>query len=146
MALADAAWAVAGMKFIAGVALLSIANKGLNDQQRPRFLELGRLLGAGIVAVSYAQAPMMFFLGLLGVEIALNFLSARMQGKVAEVAPQFVGRWLTGTILLGAASGPILHGALLSAGGGTYFLGFGILSALIPELWMRLRRLLPVAG
>ena len=143
IALADAAWAVAGMKCGAGIALLSIAHKGLDDKRRPRFLELGLLLAAGIVAVSCARTPAMFFLGLLVFEVALDFLSARLQGKVAETAPQFAGRWLTGTLLFGAAVGPILHGALLGADAGAWFLAFAIGTALVPALWTRLRRVPP---
>jgi hypothetical protein len=141
IALADAAWALAAMKFVAGCVLLSIAHKGLNDKLRPRFLELGLVLGASIIVISYAEVPAWFFLGFFSFEIALNFLSARLHGKIAETAPEFTGRWLTGTILLGAATGPIVHGLLLSLGAGAYFLGFAVLSALIPALWLACRKL-----
>lgn len=141
IALDDAAWAVAGMKFAAGVALLSLAQRGLNDKQRPRFLELGLLLGVSLVIVALANGPFAFFVGLLGVELGLNFLSARLLGKVAETAPQSAGRWLTGTILLGAASGPPVHGAMLSLGMGRWFLFFAVFSSLAPFLWFRIWRI-----
>ncbi len=139
MALADAAWAVAGMKVIAGIALLLLARGGLQEKQRTRFLELGLLLAASLVAIAYAGTPAVFFLGLLGFELGLNILAARLQGKVVEAAPQFAGRWLTGTILLGAAAGPALHGVALGISSANLFLYVAVGSALIPALWASLR-------
>lgn len=44
----DAAWALAGMKIIAGLSLLSLAKKDLQNRRHPRFAELGVLLPPAI--------------------------------------------------------------------------------------------------
>lgn len=141
MALGETAWALAAMKIGAGLALLLIARLGLQQHQRQRFLELGALLAVSILVISMTRNPLVFFLGLFGLEIALNLLSARLQAAVALAAPRFAGRWLTGTVLLGAAVGPPLHGAALSFGTQAYFLAFAGLSAFLPFLWWKGSRL-----
>lgn len=138
MAIGETAWAVAAMKIVTGAWLLYIAQTGLQNTARPRFLELGGLLAVSIVIVSYTGRLPGFFLGLIAFEIAFNTLVPRLQAKVVSAAPQFTGRWLTAAILLGAASGPPLHGAAISAGAGTYFVYFAVLSALLPSLWAKL--------
>jgi MFS family permease len=133
----EAAWALAAMKIVTGAWLLSIARTGLKSARRPRFLGLGLLLGFSVFLISYTGHWVGFIVGLIAYEIAFNTLAARLQGQVALAAPQSAGRWLTAAILLGAASGPPLHGAAISADAGAYFIGFAALSALLPSLWAK---------
>jgi MFS family permease len=138
MAIEEAAWAVAAMKIVSGAWLLYMAQTGFQTTLRPRFLELGGVLAASVVVVSYTGHLVGFFLGLIAFEIAFNTLVPRLQAKVILGARQFAGRWLTAALLLGAASGPPLHGAAISAGAGWYFICFAVLSALLPSLWAKL--------
>jgi hypothetical protein len=138
MAIEEAAWAVAAMKIVSGAWLLYMAQTGFQNTLRPRFLELGGVLAASVVVVSYTGHLVGFFLGLIAFEIAFNTLVPRLQAKVILGARQFAGRWLTAALLLGAASGPPLHGAAISAGAGSYFICFAVLSALLPGLWAKL--------
>ena len=91
--------------------------------------------------VATTEDVLVFFLGLLGFEVGLNLLSARLQAALAMAGPQFAGKWLTATILLGAAVGPPLHGAALGLGSGLYFLVFALLSAFLPYAWWKSCRL-----
>ena len=138
MAVEETAWALAAMKIVTGAWLFLIARTGLKTASRPRFLGLGLLLGSSVLLISYTGHLVGLLLGLIVFEIAFNTLAARLQGKVVMLAPQFAGQWLTGAIFLGAASGPPLHGAAISAGVGAYFIGFAALSALLPSLWAKL--------
>lgn len=122
---------------LTGIWLLTIARTGFRNTLRPRFFALGLVLGFSLIVISYTGHWSGFFVGLIAFEIAFNTLAARLQGAVAMAAPQFTGRWLTAAFLLGAASGPPLNGAAISAEAGPYFIGFAVLSALLPGLWAR---------
>jgi hypothetical protein len=76
---------------------------------------------------------------LLAIEMALNKLSARLQASVVAAWPEFGGRWLTGIMLLGAASGPPLNGFAIGIGLDGAFVLICILSALCPLLWQQWR-------
>jgi hypothetical protein len=130
--LRDASWALAVMKVAAGVCLLMLARKGLQNRQNPRFAELGAVLAISNFVVATTTDPIVFFLGLLGLEIGFNLLSARLQARVSDIAPYFGGQWLVATMLLGAASGPALHGLAIGVGSDAAFVAFAMLSALVP--------------
>lgn len=138
MVIEETAWAFAGMKIVTGIWLLTIARTGFRNTLRPRFFALGLVLGFSLIVISYTGRWSGFFVGLIAFEIAFNTLAARLQGAVAMAAPQFTGRWLTAAFLLGAASGPPLNGAAITAEAGPYFIGFAVLSALLPGLWARI--------
>jgi hypothetical protein len=130
--LRDASWALAIMKIAAGACLLLLARKGLQNRQNPRFVELGALLAISNFVVATTTDPLVFFLGLLGLEIGFNLLSARLQARVSDIAPYFGGQWLVATMLLGAASGPALHGFAIRVESDAAFVAFAMLSALVP--------------
>jgi hypothetical protein len=130
--LQDASWALAGMKVAAGLVLLLLARKGLQNKQHPRFVELGVLLAASNFLIATTTSLQAFFLGLLALEIAFNLLSARLQAKVSDMAPTFAGQWLVATMLLGAATGPAVHGAALALDADSAFMFFAMASALLP--------------
>ena len=127
------------MKIAAGVCLLMLARRGLQNRQNPRFVELGALLAISNFVVATTTDPLVFFAGLLGLEIGFNLLSARLQAKVSDIAPYFGGQWLVATMLLGAASGPALHGMAIRVEGGTAFVAFAMLSALVPAALLMAR-------
>src|SRR5262249_32306309 len=89
----------------------------------------------GIFALSYSRHIVVFFLALLAIEMALNRLSARLQAAVVAARPEFAGQWLTGVMLLGAASGPPLNGFMISIGLESAFLWIWVPSALGPLVW-----------
>jgi hypothetical protein len=128
----DASWALALMKIAAGLCLLMLARKGLQNRQNPRFIELGALLAVSNLMVATTTSLPTFFLGLLGLEIGFNVLSARLQARVSDMAPYFAGQWLVAIMLLGAASGPALHGVAIKVGADPAFIAFAMLSALVP--------------
>jgi hypothetical protein len=128
----DAAWALASMKVIAGLCLLSLAKKGLLNRQHPRFAELGVLLAVSNLVIATTTSLPAFFLGLLALEIAFNLLSARLQARVSDMAPTFAGQWLVATMLLGAAVGPAVHGAALAMDADAAFTLLAMASALLP--------------
>ena len=130
--LRDASWALAGMKVVAGLVLLSLATKGLQNRQHPRFAELGVLLAVSNLVIATTTSLPAFFLGLLALEIAFNLLSARLQARVSDMAPTFAGQWLVATMLLGAAVGPAVHGAALAMDADAAFMLFAMASALLP--------------
>ena len=142
--LRDASWALALMKIAAGLCLLMLARKGLQNRQNPRFIELGALLAVSNLVVATTTSLPTFFLGLLGLEIGFNFLSARLQARVSDIAPYFAGQWLVAIMLLGAASGPALHGVAIRLGADPAFIIFAMLSALVPIALIGAQRKAPV--
>src|SRR5262249_32035872 len=104
------------MKISAGIWVLCSSCVGYDDRKSTRFGYLTGVLIIAIVALFYSKHIMVFFLALLAIEMSLNKLSARLQAAVVVVWPEFTGRWLTGIMLLGAASGPPLNGMMISVG------------------------------
>ena len=142
--LSDASWALAMMKIAAGLCLLMLARKGLQNRQNPRFIELGALLAVSNLVVATTTSLPTFFLGLLGLEIGFNLLSARLQARVSDISPYFAGQWLVAIMLLGAASGPALHGVAIRLGADPAFIIFAMLSALVPIALIGAQRKAPV--
>lgn len=128
------------MKLAAGLCLLSLARKGLQNRQNARFLELGALLAASNLVVATTTSLPFFFVGLLGLEIAFNILSARLQARISDMAPYFAGQWLVATMLFGAAAGPALHGAAIRGDADMAFVILAMLSAVIPTALVAVRK------
>jgi hypothetical protein len=129
------AMSLALMKISAGIWVLCSSCVGYEDPKSVRFLNLTLLLIAAIVALFYSRHIVIFFLALLAMEMAVNKLSARLQAAVVAAWPEFAGRWLTGVMLLGAASGPPLNGFMISIGLDEAFVAICVLSAVGPLVW-----------
>jgi len=123
------------MKISAGAWILCSAHLGYEDARSTRFWNLTLILLVAIIALSYSRHIEVFFLALLAIEMALNKLSARLQAAVVAARPEFAGQWLTGVMLLGAASGPPLNGFMISIGLEGAFVWIAVLSALGPLVW-----------
>lgn len=137
ISLPGSVWSMAGMKLIAGLWLLCVALLEVQEERKERFMFLAALLTAGLLAVYFSRSVTTFFLGLVLFEITFNTLSARLQGAVVTERPQFAGPWLTGAILLGAATGPPLHGLAINSGLGDIFVLMTVLAAHAPLIWRR---------
>jgi len=135
MNLNDTVWSLAAVKFATGLWLIVVAFLEFGRPRKERFLSVGIVLMSAILAVSYTSSIVVFCVALLVFEITLNTLSARLQAAVVAARPQFAGQWLTGVILLGAATGPPLNGLVISSGLAGIFLVISLLSALAPIAW-----------
>lgn len=133
--LKDAAFVIASSKVISALFLLYNAKSSSSGFGSLGLLGLGFTIAMGIVAMTYSEAVVLFFVGFLIWELALNLLSARLQGLVVAASPGHAGAWITGAILLGAATGPIAHGAAIGLGVGWVFLTYAAIAALLPFLW-----------
>lgn len=134
-----AALSLALMKVSAGIWVLYSSWARSVDQKASQFLNLTLILIVAILVLFYSRHIVVFFLALLAIEIALNKLSGRLQAAVVVAWPEFAGRWLTGIMLLGAASGPPLNGFMISIGMEGAFVVICVLSALGPVLWQQWR-------
>jgi hypothetical protein len=137
--LADTVVALAAMKIVVGVWLVYAA-RSTTMPRSPRLFAAGAVLALGVLAVAAAEQLALFFLGLLVFEIAFNSLSAALQAKVVEAAPELGRDWLTAAALVGAALGPPLNGGMIALEQGRYFIAFAMISALMPALWTALQR------
>jgi hypothetical protein len=131
----DTVWSLAAVKFAAGLWLIGVAFLGFGMQRKEQFLYVGIVLISAMLTISYTLSIVVFFVALLVFEVTLNTLSARLQAAVVAARPQFAGQWLTGVILLGAATGPPLNGLAISSGLAGIFLVISLLSALAPLIW-----------
>jgi hypothetical protein len=130
-------WSLALMKVSAGIWVLVAAHLHYEASKSREFLNLTIILSVAIVALYYCKHIAVFFLGLLAMEIALNRLSARLQAAVVAARSERAGRWLTGIMLLGAASGPPLTGFMISIGLDWAFVLGCVISGLGPLLWQQ---------
>lgn len=126
-----------GLSKLAGVVALyftragsTVTNLGL----------LSSTVALGIALISQAGTLWAFGLGLLFWELAINPLSARLQGAVVEHSPTIAGRWLPAALGIGACLGPAFHGAALHAGVGAFFLAFSLASAFLPLVLVAAQR------
>jgi hypothetical protein len=133
--LRDAALVIAASKVMSALVLLYGSRKDCQWGGTPGLLVLGCGVGGGILLMTYSAAVTTFFLGFLFWELALNVLSARLQGIVVQASPYHAGAWITGTIFLGAAAGPAVHGAAIGAGITLAFISYAALSGLLPFFW-----------
>jgi len=131
------ALSLALMKISAGIWVLYSSCMGYEDPKSTRFWYLTLVLIVAIVTIFYSRHGVIFFLALLAIEMALNKLSARLQAAVVAAWPEFIGRWLTAIVLLGAASGPPLNGFMISIGLDRAFVLICVLTALGPLFWQQ---------
>jgi hypothetical protein len=131
----DAAMAVAACKILAAFILIPVAYYGKRHEIRSGLAVFGVILGAGILLIAGAKTPLTFAGGLLCWEVGFNGLSARLQSKAIQVSSAETGLWLAGALLLGAATGPALHGVAITANVQSAFLFFVLASTLMPAAW-----------
>ena len=133
--LRDAALVIASSKMVSALVLLYSSKSNAPASGLRGLLGLGCAIAAGILVMTSSGVVIAFFVGFLLWELALNVLSARLQGIVVAASPGHAGVWITGAILLGAATGPIAHGAAIGGGIGLAFISYSALSGLFPFLW-----------
>jgi hypothetical protein len=125
------------MKFVAG-AWLFVAAYGLRRRSRA---VIGGFEAAGLAAalwIAYLSTSTALFLaGFLLLEITLNGMSAHLQARAVETAPESA-KWLNCVILLGFASGPPLNGIAIGLGSETAFIVLSTITVLLPVLWQQL--------
>jgi len=126
---------IASSKIVSALILLYNSKSTTPVSGLRGLLGWGGAIATGILVMTYSSAVMPFFIGFLCWELALNVLSARLQGIVVAASPSHAGVWITGAILLGAATGPIVHGAAIGGGIGLAFISYSALSGLFPFLW-----------
>lgn len=141
MDLASAAWAFAAGKVGSGIWLVTASRLSRPGSSVFRMTVLGVLVAAGGYGMSKAGEIQFLFGFLIVFQIAFNSLSAQMQGSIAAIGPKITGRWIAGTLLLGAASGPPLHGWAIGAGLEPEFVVFAVATALLPVVWRVLCRI-----
>ena len=129
------AMSLALMKLSAGIWVICSSSAGHEDSKSTRFCNLTLVLACSIVALFYSGHIVIFFVALLVIEMALNKLSSRFQAAVVAEWPEFTGRWLSGIMLLGAASGPPLNGVMISIGLDGAFVLICVLSTFGPLIW-----------
>jgi hypothetical protein len=133
--LKDAAFVIAAAKILSALILLYKSQKNTPQSGLGRLLALGCAIAVSIFAMTYSTAVLLFFFAFLIWELALNILSARLQGTVVAASPGHAGAWITAAILLGAATGPIIHGAAIKADIEIVFITYSAISGLLPFLW-----------
>lgn len=135
MDLSSAAWAFAACKIGSGLWLVTASRIAKPGSSVLRMTVLGLLVGIGGYGMSKSAEIQYLFGFLIVFQIAFNSLSAQMQGSIAATGPKITGRWIAGTLLLGAASGPPLHGWAIGAGLEAEFVIFAVATALLPVVW-----------
>lgn len=138
-----AAWVMAAVKIVSALTLLRRPTSGDLGSSLANLLASGVSIGGGIYLMSSANTVVTFFIGFLLWEVALNLVSARLQGLVVAANPMVAGAWITGAMLLGAATGPVVHGAMIAWGAELTFLSYSALSGLFPLMWVAYRRTIP---
>ncbi|SDF62179.1 hypothetical protein [Thalassobaculum litoreum] len=141
MDLSSAAWAFAACKVGSGLWLVSASRIARPGSSVFRMSVLGVLVAVGGFGMSKAAEIQYLFGFLILFQIAFNSLSAQMQGSIAATGAKVTGRWIAGTLLLGAASGPPLHGWAIGAGLEAEFVIFAVATALLPVVWRVLCRI-----
>ena len=101
--------------------------------------KLGLLLGLAVAAMAAAQEVVLFSLGLVFWEIAVNAQSTRLQATLVNQQPSRAAMWLPAAIAIGAGIGPVIHGALLGEAAGHWFVVYSVLSGLLPAAWILCR-------
>ena len=131
----DVIMALTAMKFIAGIWLLCIILRRRHGDQGTHLLGAALALIAAIASIYYGQGRVLFFGGLLVLEIALNMMSARLQATVVVLNSRVGGKWITIAVLGGAAIGAPLNGLAISTGHAGGFVVFTIATILAALLW-----------
>jgi hypothetical protein len=125
--------ALIAAKFVTGVwMLVTIRSLKGNDRGTSNLFYRGALLASVNVGAFWVGSPLVLFAALLTFEFMINSLSARLQGAVTASQAELTGQWLTGAILFGAATGPILNGVAISWRLEPLFVCISAMSALVP--------------
>ncbi len=132
MALNGAILALVAAKALAGLWIGFWAMQRRTRKNAFNFLLYGGLLASINVFAFLCASPFQLFLAFCLFEIVINALAAQLQGAITASQPAFVSRWLTGSVLLGAASGPLLNGFAISHGFGVAFIAMSAISAVMP--------------
>lgn len=133
----DIVYAIAFCKIVAGLVLFALT------ALRPRAGHGGRAnlmwpgigVAAGVTGMALAPGASLFLVAMLLWELGLNILSARLQAAVVRDNPASAGAWLTGAVLLGAATGPMLNAMAIEGGVAQAFVVYACLSAILPFAW-----------
>lgn len=133
--LESAAWTFAAVKIGSGFWLVAASRFARPGSSVARMAFLGALVAIGGYGMSTTGETLLFFAFLIVFQISFNSLSAQMQGSIAALGPQKTSRWIAGTLLFGAASGPPLYGMAIGAGLEAQFTLFAALTALLPAVW-----------
>jgi hypothetical protein len=99
-------------------------------------LRVGAALAVAVLSMALARDLVVFAVGLLIWEIAVNVQSTRLQATVVAHHPSHSGPWLPAAIAVGAGGGPAIFGALLGHGMGHWFVAYSVLSGLLPAAWV----------
>lgn len=140
LALPDTLLAMAATKVAVGIWLIYCSRRSLAVSRPAAMLGVGALLALSVLAASGTENLQVFIVAFLGFELAFNTLAAATQGAVATALPTLGRSWLTATILIGAAVGPPVHGAVLASPTPDYFVAGAMMSALLPGIWAWRRR------
>lgn len=135
MDLSSAAWAFAACKIGSGIWLVVASRVAKPGSSVLRMTVLGVLVAIGGYGMSKAAEIQYLFGFLFLFQVGFNSLSAQMQGSIAATGPKVTSRWIAGTLLLGAASGPPLYGWAIGAGLAAEFVAFAVATALLPVVW-----------
>lgn len=138
--LKDAAMVIAASKIFSAFVLIYNSRKNSISNGFAGLVALGCAIAIGIFVMTYSSAVMLFFIGFLIWELALNVLSARIQGMVVAANPSHAGAWITGAIMLGAATGPVIHGAAIGGNIEWVFITYAAGVGLLPFLWAWYKR------
>jgi hypothetical protein len=133
--LKNAAFVIAAAKIVSALILLYRSQKNNSAGSSGGLFALGSAIAISIFAMTYSTAVLVFFVGFLIWELALNILSARLQGSVVAASPGHAGAWITAAIMLGAATGPMIHGAAIRGEVEMVFIIYSAISGLLPFLW-----------
>lgn len=136
----DLAYAIAFCKMAAGLVLFALTLLGPSHPGRIGLMWPGIGVAAGVSGMALAPGATLFLVAMLLWELGLNILSARLQAAVVRDNPASAGAWLTGAALLGAATGPMLHGMAIEGGIAQAFVAYACLSAILPFAWASARR------
>lgn len=133
-ALEGIVWMICLSKLLGAAAALH-GNLRATTPAPAELLASGALVAIGAAAMGAAASTVVYVLGLLVWEVALNVLSAHFQASIAYRNPITAGMWITAAIFLGAASGHALAPYAAAAGHMALFVGLAVLTALTPAIW-----------
>jgi hypothetical protein len=135
MVFEEAALGLAATKVSVGLWLLLSGIYDLRNGRHDRFVFQSAILVLSTIAIHYSRDRLELFAALLCWELAVNGLSAKLQAAVVRAAPHFAGRWLNVSILLGAATGPVINGYVTAIGWDALYVILGAITAFAPAVW-----------
>ena len=93
------------------------------------------MLGGAVILMAAATELVVFALGLVLWEIAMNAQSTRLQAMMVTRFPLSGSLWIPAAIASGAAIGPAIHGVLLAHAAGGWFVVLSVVSGFVPVAW-----------